>query len=114
MKIIYSDKFLDKVSWFMKVGGITLFPFIILREIYKTSIDKDEVINHESIHIKQQIELLVIFFYILYGIFYLFNLINHKNKTDAYMNIPFEKEAYQNEKDMGYLKNRKLYSWLKT
>ena len=28
--IIKSDKFLDSISWFFKVGGITLFPFIIV------------------------------------------------------------------------------------
>ena len=31
----YNDKFLDAISWFMKVGGISLFPFIILREKYR-------------------------------------------------------------------------------
>ena len=58
--VLYSDKFLDSVSWFMKVGGITLYPFIILRKKHK----KNKIIlNHESIHIEQQKELLVIGFY---------------------------------------------------
>ena len=35
--IKYDDRFLDSVSWFFKVGGITLWPFIILREIYNST-----------------------------------------------------------------------------
>ena len=70
-KIVYSDKFLDAVGIFMTIGGITLWPFIILREKYrgKTNYWKlkaQRIINHESIHIEQQKELLVIPFYILY------------------------------------------------
>ena len=31
----YSDKFLNSISWFMNIGGITLWPFVILREYYQ-------------------------------------------------------------------------------
>jgi hypothetical protein len=45
----------------MKTGGIALFPFIILN----TRLSKVPAkINHETIHIKQQQELLVFFFYL--------------------------------------------------
>lgn len=55
------------------------------------------VINHEKIHI-QQIEKNGIFkFYSLYVFYYLKNLIKFKNHNLAYLNIPFEVEAYQNE-----------------
>lgn len=105
MKIIYSDKFLDKISIFMKVGGITLYPFIILRENYKKDTKESrEIINHEKIHIEQQKELFVIFFYILYLIEYIFK---------GYYNISFEKEAYENDNNLEYLKTRKRYSFLK-
>jgi len=113
-KIKYSDKFLDKISWFMKVGGITLFPYIILRERYETSIYKDKIINHESIHIKQQGELLVLFFYLLYVLFFVLNIFRYFfDFKKAYKNLPFEKEAYANENDMTYLENRKMFSWIK-
>ena len=46
--IIKSNKFLDSISWFFKVGGITLYPFIIVRPYAKKSTN-----NHESIHIAQ-------------------------------------------------------------
>ena len=64
MKIIKSTKFCEAISWFFDVGGITIYPFIILREDCA-----DEVtINHESIHIQQQKESLVIGFYLILSI----------------------------------------------
>ena len=76
--IKYSDKFLDRIGLFMKIGGITLWPFIILREIYDASPPwrrkAARIINHESIHIKQQEELLVLPFYIFYILEWLLKL----------------------------------------
>lgn len=91
----------------LKVNGITLFPFIFIRKPE----DKDNkiLINHEKIHIRQQIELLVIFFYIWYVIEYYYWLIKLKNKHLAYMRISFEREAYANECHLNYLKKRKLW-----
>lgn len=91
----------------LKVNGITLFPFIFIRKPE----DKDNkiLINHEKIHIRQQIELLVIFFYIWYVVEYYYWLIKLKNKHLAYMRISFEREAYSNECHLNYLKKRKLW-----
>ena len=75
-------------------------------------IDRD-VINHERIHTAQQRELLFIPFYILYMIEWLFRLIQFRNWDKAYRNISFEREAYAHSHDHSYLKNRKLYSFLK-
>lgn len=111
--IKYSDKFLNSISWFMKVGGITLWPFVVLRERYNTpnSNYSKRIINHESIHIKQQEELLIIPFYVLYVIEWFIKLFFYGK--DAYYNISFEREAYSNEYDEEYLKNRKKYAWIK-
>jgi hypothetical protein len=105
--IIYSNKFLDKAGIFFRIGGITLFPFVIVRHPSK------KLINHETIHIQQQLELLVIPFYILYGLMYLFNYIKYRDINKAYYAIPFEKEAYANEEDYDYIQKRRLYSWIK-
>lgn len=112
----YSDKFLDRVGIFMKIGGITLFPFIILREYYQGTTNywrakRERVINHESIHIAQQGELLVIPFYVLYILEWFIKLFFYGKRS--YYNISFEREAYANEYDKEYLKNRKSYTWLK-
>lgn len=114
-KIIYSDKILNRLSWFMKIGGITIWPFIILREIYDASPPwrrkAARIINHESIHIKQQEELLVLPFYIFYILEWLLKLPFYGKQ--AYYNISFEREAYENDDNLSYLKTRKRYSWLK-
>jgi len=91
--------------------GITIFPFIFLR--YKTDKKDLVILNHEKIHIYQQLELLILPFYVLYLVHFLVNLIKYKNKDLAYRNIIFEKEAYANETNLNYLKNRKLWEFLR-
>lgn len=114
-KIIYSDKILDRLSIFMKIGGITLWPWIILRERYRDDpryIEKAKVtINHETIHIKQQQELLVIVFYLWYLLEWFIKLFIYGR--DAYRNISFERESYKNHDNTEYLNSRKWYSFLK-
>ena len=95
----------------MKINGITLFPFIILRE--KELRQKKTLVNHEKIHIRQQLELLIIFFYIWYVIEYFYWYFKLKNKHLAYRNISFEREAYAMEEDLNYLENRKIWSFWK-
>ena len=115
--VIYSDKILDVLSILMRIGGISLFPFVILREKYLDPEDKfwqkraKQIINHESIHFQQAIELGVLPFYIIYVLEWLFKLPFYGAK--AYENISFEREAYGNDHKMTYLKNRKRYNWLR-
>jgi hypothetical protein len=90
--------------------GITLFPFIVVSEL---DLKQNPVmINHEKIHIRQQIELLVLPFFIWYGTEFLIKWIKYKDKNLAYRNISFEKEAYANEKDLNYLKQRSFWKFL--
>lgn len=91
--------------------GITLFPFVIL--VSKKDREDAVMLNHERIHISQQKEMLVIPFFIWYGTEFLLRLIYYKNKHLAYRNISFEREAYGNEKDLGYLQRRSFWSFLK-
>jgi hypothetical protein len=94
--------------------GITIFPFILLKKSYFENKSNDflqKTINHEKIHIKQQIELLVIFFYVWYALeWYIKSL---KYNTLAYENLSFEREAYNNEEKLDYLKTRKNWSFIK-
>lgn len=93
----------------LNVSGMAVWPFIILaNEKYKQN---KFLINHELIHHKQQLELLIFPFYFLYLFNYLANLIKYKNHNEAYLNIIFEKEAYTNERDLNYLKTRKNFNW---
>jgi len=70
-------------------------------------------INHERIHLRQQLELLIIFLYMFYGVEFLVRCLQYKNWILAYKNISFEREAYQNEVDFEYLNNRRFWSFLK-
>lgn len=90
--------------------GITIYPFVFLK--YK-ALKKDAVLlNHEKIHLKQQLELLIIPFYLLYLIEFFVRLVQYKNMYAAYKNISFEREAYVNEKDLDYLKTRPFYTFV--
>ena len=82
------------------INGIAIFPFILTkRKPSKT------LLNHERIHIRQQVELLVIPFYIIYIIEWFFK---------GYYGISFEQEAYENDRDLLYLKKRKIFGqWRK-
>ena len=96
----------SKLSGF-EVGGISL-PLLI---VAVPNSDKN-LINHEKIHIAQQLETLVIGFYIIYLTEYLYYRISQKlDHYNAYMSISFEKEAYEFEEYHEYLNFRKSYKW---
>jgi len=107
------------------IAGITLSPFgIYLHEKYylqlpgqrikkQTSNEQrklEKLINHEKIHWQQQLEMLIIFFYIWYLIEWFLILFG---KGNAYRNISFERESKINEIDLTYLEKRKPYAWVK-
>ncbi|RNA61824.1 hypothetical protein D1631_07705 [Chryseobacterium nematophagum] len=103
--IIVCQKPLEKLN----INGIALFPFIFIRQPE----DKENkiLINHEKIHLRQQVEMLVIFFYFFYMLEYYYRLFKLKNRYLAYKRISFEKEAYAKEHDLNYLKKRKFWSF---
>ena len=68
----------------------------------------NEMMNHERIHSAQQREMLFIFFFMAYFVEWLVRL---PMRGNAYRNISFEREAYANQRNMNYLRNRPLYSW---
>ena len=92
-------------------SGLTVFPFIILSN--KKDIDNQIMLNHEKIHIKQQIELLILPFFVWYFVDFLIQFVKFGNINQAYRNIIFEKEAYQNEHNLNYLKTRKFFGFLR-
>jgi len=90
--------------------GITFFPFVFLSDMQDKK--NPSFVNHEKIHIRQQIEMLVIPFFIWYGIEFLFRWIQLKDRRAAYYNISFEREAYAKEKDLNYCKKRSFWKFL--
>ncbi|GGA81540.1 hypothetical protein GCM10008015_22900 [Flavobacterium palustre] len=91
--------------------GLTAFPFVFLK--YRIDKKNAVLINHERIHLRQQIELLILPFFIWYFIEYFVRLLQFRSKNRAYRNISFEREAYTNESDLNYLKKRKFFSFWK-
>ena len=109
--------------------AMTIFPFIFVQE--DESFNKvDE--RHEMIHGRQQEEmffigivLAAVFFFLdcgwwsllgllLFYIWYVLEwLIRHFFCSDAYRNISFEQEAYDNQGFPNYLEDRKPFAWMK-
>lgn len=106
MKIIY-NKYLPLKGYV----AINLFGLIFARKEFKPLSRITE--NHERIHTAQIRELLFVFFYLWYGIEWLVRLFQYRDSKVAYLNISFEREAYRNQNNLGYLKARKKYRNLK-
>ena len=129
MKIIYNT--LIPVKGYL---AMAMWPFVFARKDAHDLTDED--INHESIHCHQQIEVMIataiilcilVFlvgispwwfvsipftFYILYALEFIVRCIIYGEKKKAYRMIATEQEAYGNEENLEYLKDRKWFAWL--
>lgn len=108
LSYIYLMIIFTRFMIFKKYSAITLWPFIVMNKNRK---GEKVIHNHERIHLRQQIELLVIPFYLWYGIEFLIRYFQYKSWDEAYRNISFEREAYANESDLGYLEKRKFWGF---
>lgn len=90
--------------------GLTIFPFVFIK--YRRDKYNLVLLNHERIHLRQQLELLFVFFFFWYLIEFFIRLLKYRNRNLAYRNISFEREAYANESDSSYLKNRPIFRFL--
>lgn len=89
--------------------GVVLWPFIVVKR--KELKQNPVFMNHERIHLKQQLELLIIFFFIWYFFEYFIRLIKYRDSYKAYNRICFEREAYARERDLTYLGKRPLWNF---
>lgn len=70
-----------------------------------------EILRHERIHTAQMRELLFVPFYIVYFLEWLFHLVRlRRGSYAAYMAISFEREAYANSHNPGYLSRRRHFA----
>src|SRR3546814_11543757 len=83
----------------------TLFPY--------TTLFRSQLIRHEKVHLRQQAEMLVIFFYIWYLLEYLLRRLGGRSHMGAYLRISFECEARAHETNPGYLPERKFWAFLR-
>jgi hypothetical protein len=102
--------FISKYMVTKGFSGITLFPFIFL--IHKNLKYNKALIHHEKNHLQQQKEMFIFFFYLFHGLKWCLKLLKYQNKNSAYLDVSFEREAYQNENNVNYLKTRKPWAFL--
>jgi hypothetical protein len=88
--------------------GMSFFIFIWISRLAK---DEVQLVRHEKIHFLQQLEMLFVFHWLFYGLFYLMTRLKGHGHYIAYRYNPFEMEAYANEHDVNYLKKRKVFAW---
>ena len=97
--------------WLSKIAPIDVWafsagPFVVCRGELS-----EKTITHETIHFFQQVEMLFVFQWILYGLFYVIGRFTKGSWKAAYYGNPFEVEAYANDLDPDYLKERKFWAW---
>lgn len=90
--------------WF---NALCIGPVIVIKE------DKysKQLLNHEYIHFRQQLEMGFVFAYLWYLIEFLIKLAYYRNLVTAYYSVSFEREAYGFQGIIGYAGNRKPYAW---
>lgn len=89
----------------LQFGGISYGGIVYARDIDNVS---ERFLRHEYIHLMQQKELGMRKFLALYVWYWVINLFSW---NPAYMSIPFEKEAYANQRVSGYLNYRTPFAW---
>ena len=87
--------------------GMALFPFILVRHRNPGP----TLINHERIHLRQQLELGVVPFYLWYVAEYLIRRIQYRDHYTAYRHICFEREAFANDQNLTYLSTRPYWTF---
>lgn len=90
---------------------MNLFGILLVRKEFKGKLT-DIDINHEKIHSAQIKELLYIFYYPIYLICWIIEIIRPPYRT-AYHDTCFEREAYANEMNLHYMQKRKLWAFMK-
>lgn len=99
----------NKIIPFGSYTTINLFGILFTKSDYLSP----TTINHEHIHTKQMLELLIVGYYLWYIIEYIIVCFCHKKQNDAYHDISFEEEAHNNDNNLHYLDNRKHFAWWK-
>lgn len=125
MTKIYYNNWLAKLILWDDYSTIMLFGFILTK---RKSLS-EKTLNHEAIHVTQYKECFVLGLILmtlsglfipawwlvlvplfLYYLMYVIEWIARLFKGNAYRNISFEREAYGNQDNLGYLKSRKVFA----
>jgi hypothetical protein len=99
--------------WLSKLAPIEIWAISFGFCVWCRGTLTDEVKRHEAIHFQQQLELLMVFQWILYGLFWLVGYIKYRDGSKAYAFNPFEREAFGLDQNPEALAQRKRYGWIK-
>ena len=97
--------------WLSKISPINIWALSFAFWVFCRGEMSDQTRRHETIHYQQQIELLFVGQWILYGVFGVVGLVRHRDGKKAYYDNPFEREAYDHDDEPNYLKERPWYNW---
>ena len=89
------------------LAGLTLWPCLF---VDGKAMKNREVLWHERIHLAQQAEAGVLPFYVFYATEMLARLLTGDGEN-SYVNLSFEREAYEHEDEGSYLKSREAFAW---
>lgn len=102
MKLIYNKIIPWQGFKYINIGGLIFTRSKRLTD--KNNWNPDDY-NHEAIHSAQWKELLYIFYPIAYLLGWIFAGFKYRQNV-------FEKEAFENEDNLNYLKTRKFWAWI--
>jgi len=97
--------------WLSKISPIEIGAISFGIWVWDRGVSSERRKRHETIHYKQQLELLFVFQWILYGLFWLIGFVRYRDGSKAYYESPFEREAYTNDDDENYLQKRPFWAW---
>ena len=97
------------------VTGLAPFPgVVLLAQDLPLGDARTRLLQHERIHHRQQLECLIVPFYMLYAGMYVWQRLRGHGHWGAYERIPFEREAYAHEGETAYLRHRPWYAWARS
>ena len=99
--------------WLSCIAPISIYAISIGPFVWCKSLMSPVVRRHETIHFQQQLELLFLPFYLLYGLSWLYGLYKYRDRAIAYRENVFEREAFSNDYIEDYLGNRPRYAWIR-
>ena len=107
---------------FLPLKGYDAMTFLNLVFVRNKNVMSEQLLRHEQIHWEQEKETLILGFYLIYIMEYVVKLLYYffrhrsygsKLHIQVYLSVSFEREAYANDHNPHYLKQRKRYCWLK-
>ena len=107
MPIVIEDSILLlPLKWTLKIRCVSLCPFIICAK----GVDQISL-QHSMIRFRQQAEMWLVPFLIVYAWYAILRVFKHRNLRLAYYSIPFEAEAHRYKDDLTYLLFRPKQAW---